>query len=444
MRGHVARAQRGLWCGGPIPFGYDRLYTTNEGKPKRIIRDMPDHTQQVLHPETGEILEVIPTGERYIKPEYELCTLIPSEPARVSVVKCIFSDFVAGIPIRTIRKNINAMGLRSARGRMFTHPTIHSILSNPAYAGTSVYNQRTESKWHRHTGGESQERHDEGLEQRPPSDWIVKKDAWPAIIDQQTFDNAQQRRSETKRRHLHTRGACVNGNYFLTPFFICKVCGGKLSGQTCTSGKGYKTRYYICANHHAGKTDICPSRYRVPADIVENHILDLIKADLEHLKTDPQLQQYIAEEIARLSGNDDTARHQLQRRLVEIDQQTARLREHLKAMAHTTAQSLGLYTDAEHMAEEKVQVETELKRLDKRLPKLPDAGSIAEQSARELNNLADILAMATVEQKKQFTARYVQKIKADPDAKNIEISHYPALFSLIVAGAGFEPATSGL
>ncbi len=444
MRGHVARAERGLWCGGPIPFGYDRLYTTTDGKPKRIIRDMPDNTQQVLHPETGEILEVIPIGERYIKPEYESCTLIPSEQARVAAVQMIFNDYAAGVPIRTIRKNINAMGLRSARGRMFTHPTIHSILSNRAYTGTSVYNQRTESKWHRHTGGQSQERLDEGLEQRPESDWIVKKDAWPAIVGQQTFDNAQMRYSETKQRHLHTRGSCVNGNYFLTPFFICKVCGGKLSGQTCTSGKGYKTRYYVCANHHAGKTDICPNRYRVPAEVVENHILGLIKADLEHLKTDPQLQQYIAEEIARLSGNDDRARQQLQRRLVEIDQQTARLREHLKAMAHTTAQSLGLYTDAEHMAEEKVQVEAELKRLDKKLPKLPDAGDIAEQSARELDSLADILATATVEQKKQFTARYIQKITADPDVKDIEISRYPALFSLIIAGGGFEPPTSGL
>ena len=444
MRGHVARAERGLWCGGPIPFGYDRLYTTMEGKPKRIIRDMPDKTQQVLHPETGAILEVIPAGQRYIKPEYELCTLIPSEPARVAVVQKIFHDFDAGIPIRTIRKSINAMGMRSSRGRMFTHPTIHSILANPAYTGTSVYNQRTESKWHRHTAGQSQERYDEGLENRPPSDWIVKKDAWPAIIDQQTYDRAQQQRTESKRRYLHTRGSCIHHNYFLTPFLVCKICGSKLSGQTCTSGKGYKTRYYVCAAHHAGHTDVCPKRYQLPADIVENHILELIRADLEHLKTDAQLQQYIAEEIARLSGNDDLARQQLQRRLADIDQQTARLREHLKAMAHSTAQSLGLYTDAEALTEEKSTVEAELKRLDKKLPELPDAKQILEQSARELDSLADILATATVEQKKQFVARYIQKITADPNAKTVEISRYPALFSLIVAGEGFEPPTSGL
>ena len=72
-----------------------------------------------------------------------------------------FCRVPVGVPIRTIRKKINAMGLRSARGRMFPRPTIHSILSKPAWTGTSVYSQRAESKWHRHTGGVSQERHDE-------------------------------------------------------------------------------------------------------------------------------------------------------------------------------------------------------------------------------------------------------------------------------------------
>lgn len=60
-----------------------------------------------------------------------------------------------------------------------------------------------------------------------------------------------------------------------------------------------------------GKNGICPSRYRIPADVVENKIPDLIKADLEHLETELKSRQYIAEEITRLSGYDDIARKQL-------------------------------------------------------------------------------------------------------------------------------------
>ena len=130
--------------------------------------------------------------------------------------------------------------------------------------------------------------------------------------------------------------------------------------------------------------------------------------------------------------------------MADIDQQAARLRDHLKAMTFAAAQSLGLHTDAEELSEERAKVEAETKRLDKKVPPAPDTAEIARRSSAELDNLAGLLADASVEQKKQFAARYVQKMTVDPNAKTIEISRYPALFSLIIAGGGFEPPTSGL
>ena len=49
-----------------------------------------------------------------------------------------------------------------------------------------------------------------------------------------------------------------------------------------------------------------------------------------------------------------------------------------------------------------------------------------------------------MEEKKVLVWRYVKMIKADPNTKGVEISFYPALFSQIIAGEGFEPPTSGL
>ena len=444
MRGHVARAERGLWCGGPIPYGFDRLYTTMDGKPKRILRDMSDRTQHVLHPETGALIEIIPPGLRYTKPEFELCTLVLSDPVRVHAIQKMFADYAAGLPIRVLRNNLNKAGLRTIRGRIFTIPTIHSMLDNPAYAGISVYNQRTESKWHRHSGGQSVERLDEGLELRPESDWIVKPNAWPAIIDEGLHKKIQARRKDCKENHRHTVGTSIHGNYFLSHCFLCGVCGGRLCGQTTTSGKGYRTRYYICSTHHNGDHERCPTRYKIPADTVEPHILSLIKRDLLKLADDPQLQEYIAEEIARLSGNDDDARQQLQRRLAELDQQTAKLRDHLKALDAVTAQALGLYDEAKTAAEERKNLEAELHRLQRKLPQLPDMRDIAERSRQEIEHMDDIFASGTVDQKKEFVAIYVKTIEADPNAKSVKISLFPALFSQILAGGGFEPPTSGL
>ena len=54
------------------------------------------------------------------------------------------------------------------------------------------------------------------------------------------------------------------------------------------------------------------------------------------------------------------------------------------------------------------------------------------------------MAEGTVEEKKVLVWRQVKTIKAVPNTKGVEISLYPALFSQIIAGEGFEPPTSGL
>ncbi len=77
------------------------------------------------------------------------------------------------------------------------------MLENPAYIGQCVYNRRTLSKWHRYREGSSIERQDEGAEKRPESDWIVTPDAWPALVDADTFQQVQDRLAETRRGAVH-------------------------------------------------------------------------------------------------------------------------------------------------------------------------------------------------------------------------------------------------
>jgi DNA invertase Pin-like site-specific DNA recombinase len=253
-RGIVHRVERGLWPGGPIPFGYDRLVLAADGSPRRIVRDMSDRSQLVVDAATGNVVEQIAGGHRYAKQDFELCTLIPSEPGRIAAVRKVFADYAAGAPIRSIRDDLNRSGLRTARGRIFSVPTLHALLENPAYLGRCVYNRRTESKWHRQTRGGTVERHDEGLELRPESDWIVKHDAWAPLIEPELFEQVQQRRRQSKQKHRQVTGTAIRSPYLLGGLMYCGVCGGRMTGQTCKSGKGYSTRYYICGTHTAAIT----------------------------------------------------------------------------------------------------------------------------------------------------------------------------------------------
>lgn len=206
MRGTVDRARRGFWPGGPIPFGFDRLLMDGD-RPKRIVRQDDDGGQIVLDAVTGIELDRLPRGRWHKKQKHESSTLTPSTDARVRAVQKLFADYAAGTPTRKIRDELNATGMRTSRGRKFTPQTLAPMLENEVYAGRCVYNKRTSSKWHSFKEGASVERQDEGVEKRSPEDWITCEDAWPALIDAETFAAVQARRKLSREGKLPTTAA---------------------------------------------------------------------------------------------------------------------------------------------------------------------------------------------------------------------------------------------
>jgi DNA invertase Pin-like site-specific DNA recombinase len=437
--GLVSRAKRGLWAGGPIPFGYDRMIVGQDGKPRRVVRDLPDRSQVVLHPESGDVLEHVPAGQRYAKQDHEFCSLVPSESARVKAVRKMFADYAGGKPIRRIRDEINRSGVRTSRGRPLTCSAIHPMLDNPAYLGQCVYNRRTESKWHRLTDGQSVERTDEGLEARPASDWIVVDDAWPALVDRETFEQVQTRRKASKEAYVKMTGRKVHSSYLLTGLLTCGVCGGPMFGQTTHNTKGRATRYYVCTVHHRGDHEKCPKRYTVPADFVEEHILGLIRRDLEKLHDDEKLHEYVRAEVERLTGGESEKRNLLQQHLVELDQRLARVRDHLRRLDPETAESLGLYDEARTLGEERKEVERNLAGVGADVPSLPSLAEIRERSTACLEHLEAVLAGATIEEKRELVGKYIRAVRAIPDTQRVEIRLYTALFNTLVAGACYLP-----
>ncbi len=443
MRGTVDRARRGLWAGGPTPFGYDRLILDGT-TPKRIVRSREDGGQTVLDASTGAVIDELPKGKPYKKQDHEVTTLIPSDPARVRAVQKLFRGCAEGTPIRKLRDQLNDAGFRTSRGGCFTVQTIHPMLENPAYRGRCVYNRRTLSKWHKYSNGASVERHEESVEKRGEKDWIVCEDAWPAIIDGATFDEVQRKRAESREKYAsHYRGNAMKAAYLLTGRIFCGVCGGRLTGHTVSNQKGIKTRYYTCSRHQQGHKVECPKRYTVPAERVESHILGLIRDDLLRLRDDHKLQEYVEAELLRLDGHQGDTREQLQRQLAGLDQQLARLRDHLSAMKPETAESLGLYRDADEVAGQRAKVEADLHDCSDNSA-LPPLGQLRAKITAEFDAVESLMASGTVEERRSLIACYVKDIQADPDTSTVRIGLYPTLLSQRIAGRGFEPLTSGL
>ena len=443
MRGLVDRVKRGLWPGGPIPFGYDRLISDSNTS-KRIVRSTTDGGQIVLDAQSGEILDTLPKGKSHKKQDHESCALIPSEPERVRAVRRLFEGYAAGRPTRQLRDELNESGFRTSRGSQFTVQTLLPMLENPAYVGRCVYNRRTHSKWHRYVEGTSEERHDEGFERRAERDWITCEGAWEPLIDIETFEAVQVRRKQAKRSYTHHRGNAMKSNYLLTGLVYCTVCGGKLSGTTQTSGKGYKTRYYTCSRHSAGYKDECPKRYTVPADLVENHIIDIIKSDLMKLRDDDSFYDLVLEEFGRLTGGQSDALQQLQRRLSELDTELSSIREHLLSMDAHTARSLGLYEKADALVAERETIESRLNAEPSNGFQMPEVGELRRLAESQFNQLESVIRAGTLEEKRSLMGAYVNRVDAEPAINTVRISLYPPGLSQMVAGAGFEPATFGL
>lgn len=90
---------------------------------------------------------------------------------------------------------------------------------------------------------------------------------------------------------------------------------------------------------------------------------------------------------------------------------------------------VGIYERARQLATDREQVEADLAATTSKVPALPGMDEIRRRAASEFDRLEEVLGGATVEEKRELIACYVQKIKADPDRQTVEISLYPTLLS---------------
>ena len=77
----------------------------------------------------------------------------------------------------------------------------------------------------------------------------------------------------------------AKNTYLLTGLIECGKCGGTLTGKTNTSGKGYKTRYYVCNNKY--RTHTCDAN-NINADDIESNVASglrdyLLNSDFEEI-----------------------------------------------------------------------------------------------------------------------------------------------------------------
>jgi hypothetical protein len=131
--------------------------------------------------------------------------------------------------------------------------------------------------------------------------------------------------------------------------------------------------------------------------------------------------------------------------MIELEQKIERKKDHIDHMPPALAKKSGFYDDLANLLSDQEDLEMQLKAVS--VPcadDLPDSDELHARAVAAFDDLETVLAGGTLEEKREMIGHYVQTIKADPDHSQIHIGLYPALVSRKIAGAGFEPTTSGL
>ena len=339
-------------------------------------------------------------GEWINKPLYgysiENKRLVLGSPEEVEIVRRIFREYLAGYSIRSILLRLNAEGIRTQYGHLWTPNTLRDKLVNPAYCGRYVWHQERKGKYHSIAAGEITADFTRGP--CDPSEWIVIENNHPAIIDVETFNQVQ--RTLTERKSITTPGG-ANSVYLFTGICRCGKCGGKMDGIT----KNGIPRLQ-CADHNSlGVCDLNGVRQDV--------LLENVLRELEERFTEPKrverLRAILLGRVSRQVEAADPA--ELRKQLEKLDADLTKARRNM-ALADGDDLRRDYEAVVRELRQERERLETSLHNAQK-----PPGRTQAEvvqridQAIDALSRLRETLRANDLPRQREFLRKCFAKIE---------------------------------
>ncbi len=286
----VSTSGGGWWMGGVPPHGYDLCYENDRGEFLFRLRHMPDGSKLVLDDE-GRMLRELARGESLAVSKRDRARLVLGEPSRVETVRLIFEMYAGeGKGLKAIADALNRRGVPTPRGPrwasiyagVWRDSVVRAILLNPAYTGDMVWNRRTDGRFHRIANGRAVQRaapHGARLVPNDECDWIVSRNAHPAIIARAVFEHARAIRTgrdASSSQAGFPKSASRSGStgvvggwtgarsrFALSGLIRCALCGARYQGVTRLKGTPrrdgtkFRTYSYACGGYIAHGVSSC-------------------------------------------------------------------------------------------------------------------------------------------------------------------------------------------
>jgi site-specific DNA recombinase len=262
-----------------------------------------------------------------------------------AVVQQIFAEFVSGLGLQAIAEGLthDAIPCPSAHDRTrnrhrsgiaWSKGAIRAILTNPRYTGRQVWNrQRTDEVLL--NPADVSLGHTEKMRWNPADKWVWSAQAaHPAIIDPDSYDQAQQILRSRGRGPCQHKPHRVRRPYQLRGLLFCGYCDRRMQGEWNNQAPYYRCRYPL-EYALAGKISHPRNVY-----IREDAIIPELDRWLMRKFTPQNLPQLIDELYQAQDTGDDTRTADVQQTIAQCDRKLNTHRAALEALPEGTDPSV--------------------------------------------------------------------------------------------------------
>jgi DNA invertase Pin-like site-specific DNA recombinase len=219
--------------------------------------------------------------------------------------------------VHRVARELSARGVRPPTGngqgaewkeRNLWHVgTVRKMLSNRKYVGDMVWGETHQGKLE-YRGGEvvPSPRPGQKVRRAEEADVIVVRDAFPAIVDRETFQRVQEALSRNRRQTSPRK----EGRHLLARLLVCGNCGGWMVGTT-----SHRRKAYVCSTYQR-KTKVACFRNAMYEDDLRDKIIEALQRDW----LNPQMLESLRKELtARVEAEQaDGHEERLQKRVAEL------------------------------------------------------------------------------------------------------------------------------
>ncbi|MCH7545267.1 MAG: recombinase family protein [Planctomycetes bacterium] len=444
---------RGAWMGGVPPYGYDLRYQSTSGLFLMHVRFMRDGAKEI-YDENVKLTRSLPRGETIVTSRSDYCKLVLSDKSRVATLREIFRLYVEERRgYKAVADALNRKGVLSPRGPgwdrryrgKWSITTIRSILTNPVYVGDTVWNRRTDARFHRISNGQAIERpqaQSHRLEFNDESDWIVVPDTHPVIVSRRKWEAAKFLREELEtsvlQRGINSRTGKKVGSreppggwtgprskYLLSKLMTCGRCGNRYEGHSQylsrrdKNGKRHKTLGYACGGYIRHGRSTCQIG-RLKKELLEEAVIEAV-IDLYKPFIGDDAQDRMADVLDEQIGSDITeiakTQASIKSQVRKIDRKVRNLLDNITARNKNLAD-----VRLSELTQEREQLEDQLESLENLAITEEECQELITETAGFIASLRISLSDNPLDRRQAAIRRCVDGIVIDLDRNELRLS----------------------